>query len=153
MMRVSLMFTLTMVFAALGHSRGRAEAPMTAPAANLTVTVTDLRNAKGHLRLGVFDSAKGFPRARDRARLWKTLPANADQRVFTLALPPGRYAVVVLHDENGNKKLDENFLGVPKEGYGVSNNPKPRRRAATFNEAVFELNESGAEITVSIQYF
>ncbi len=147
------MFILAMLPAFLGPVRVDAEGPTTAPSAGLTVTVADLRNAKGHLRLGVFNSAKGFPRARDRALLWKTLQSDSVERVFHLDLPPGRYAVVVLHDENGNKKLDENFLGVPKEGYGVSNNPKPRFRAATFDEAVFELSETGAEITVSIQYF
>jgi uncharacterized protein (DUF2141 family) len=125
----------------------------TAPAASLGVSVTDLRNTKGHLRLGVFDQAKGFPRDREAAMLWKTMPADSREKTFALELPPGRYAVVILHDENGNKKLDENFLGVPKEGYGVSNNPKPRFRAATFEEATFELDDSGAALTISIQYF
>jgi uncharacterized protein (DUF2141 family) len=127
--------------------------PTTAPAANLSVSVIDLRNAKGHVRLGVFDRAKGFPREREAARLWKTMPADSREKTFAIELPPGQFAVVVLHDENGNKKLDENFLGVPKEGYGVSNNPKPRFRAATFSEAVFELDDSGAVLTISIQYF
>ena len=127
--------------------------PTTAPVASLSVAVTDLRNTKGHLRLGAFDRAKGFPRERDAAVLWKSLPADSTDKAFALDLPPGRYAVVILHDENGNKKLDENFLGVPKEGYGVSNNPKPRFRAATFEEAAFELKESGAALTISIQYF
>ena len=152
-MRFVLTFIIATLLARPGPDRGRAERPTTAPAASLTVTVTELRSAKGHLRLGVFDSAKGFPRTRERALLWKTLPSDSAERVFRFDLPPGTYAVVVLHDENGNKKVDENFLGVPKEGYGVSNNPKPRYRAATFDEAKFELSERGAEITVSIQYF
>src|SRR5688500_18280082 len=118
-MRIWLTFTLATLFACIGPARGGAEGPTTAPApaASLSVTVTDLRNSKGQLRLGVFDSAKGFPRTRERALLWKSLPADSDERALTLELPPGKYAVVVLHDENGNKKLDENFLGVPKEGY------------------------------------
>jgi uncharacterized protein (DUF2141 family) len=131
--------------------------PSTAPVgqsdATLTVDVTDLRSRKGHLRLGVFTSAKGFPRERSGALTWKSLPADSDPARFALDLPPGDYAVVVLHDENGNKKLDTNLIGIPKEGYGVSNNPKPKRRAATFQEARFTLPPGGASMTVSIQYF
>ena len=37
-------------------------------------------------------------------------------------IPPGTYAIAVFHDENANGKLDKNFLGIPCEGYGASNN-------------------------------
>ena len=124
-----------------------------ANAAVLKVRVVDLRNKRGHLRLGVFDRSAGFPGERGNALLWKSVPANSDDRSFSLELPRGRYAVVVLHDENGNKKLDRNFLGIPTEGYGVTNNPKPRARAATYGEAAFTLPPEGAEMKVSIQYF
>ena len=146
-------FTCLLLILLAGTPGSTGEPPATNPTASLRVTVTDLRNAKGHLRLGVFNSSKGFPRSRDGALMWKSLPAAAYERAFTLDLPPGRYAVVVLHNGNGNKNLNENFLGVPKEGYGVSNNPKPRYRAATFDEAAFELTQNGAQIAVSIQYF
>jgi uncharacterized protein (DUF2141 family) len=137
----------------------RTQTPTTAPAAaadsftSLQVAVEDLRNTRGHLRLGVFHEPAGFPRERDRALLWKSLPTDTSPTIFALELPPGRYAIVVLHDENGNKKLDTGLFGIPKEGYGASNNPKPRRRAATFEEAAFELRDEPAELTVSIQYF
>ena len=126
--------------------------PQAKPAV-LTVRVVDCRNKKGHLRLGVFDRSAGFPGERGSATLWKSIPANSEDRSFAVELPPGRYAVVVLHDENGNKKLDRNFIGIPTEGYGVTNNPKPRTRAATYGEAAFDLSADGAEKKVSIQYF
>ena len=147
------MFVLLTSLYAATTMPAQEQGPTSAPAATLRVSVVDLRNTKGHLRLGVFTSAKGFPRDRNGAMMWKSLPADSNERTFTINLPPGRYALVVLHDENGNKKLDENFLGVPKEGYGVSNNPKPRFRAATFDEAAFALPDSGAELAISIQYF
>jgi len=55
-------------------------------------------------------------------------------------LPAGIYAISVFHDENMNQKLDKNFVGVPKEGYGASNNPKKKMGPPTFEEANFQLN-------------
>src|SRR5688572_2524083 len=121
--------------------------------ATLTIAVADVRNARGDLRVGVFDRDKGFPRSREGAMLWRSIPASASDKLVSIDLPVGDYAVVVLHDENSNKKLDTNFVGVPKEGYGVSNNPKPALRAATFAEARFRLPPEGKRATVSIQYF
>ena len=65
-------------------------------------------------------------------------------------LPPGTYAVQVMHDENDNGKLDSNFLGIPSEGYGFSNNPRVMRRA-TFEEARFELPAAGSDIDVRLR--
>jgi uncharacterized protein (DUF2141 family) len=59
----------------------------------------------------------------------------------------------VLHDENSNNKMDTNAIGIPLEGYGVTNNPKPGFRAATFKESVFTLPKEGATLKISIQYF
>jgi uncharacterized protein (DUF2141 family) len=61
-------------------------------------------------------------------------------------LPDGKYAVQVMHDQNDNNKLDTNFLGIPSEGYGFSNNPKVMRRAH-FDEALFEVV---GNVTISI---
>jgi uncharacterized protein (DUF2141 family) len=65
-------------------------------------------------------------------------------------LPPGQYAVQVIHDENDNGKFDSNFLGIPSEGYGFSNNPRVMRRP-TFEEARFDLPHEGAEIHVRLR--
>ena len=79
--------------------------------------------------------------------------ADADTVTFTADLPPGEYGASVLHDENRNGKMDKNFAGIPLEGYGVTNNPKPPLRAATYKEATFTLPPEGATMTISIQYF
>ena len=126
----------------------RPEAPATA---RLTVKVVDLRNHTGDLVFGVFKSADGFPSDPAKSVNWQVAPA-AGGGVFTVDLPPGTYAASVLHDENRNGHIDTNFLGIPTEGYGVTNNPKPKRRAATFGEATFTLPPGGATLTLSVQY-
>jgi uncharacterized protein (DUF2141 family) len=125
----------------------------TQPMAILTVRVTDLRNHNGQMLFSVFKSADGFPKEKDKSVAWQAKPADADTIVFTVSLPPGKYAASVLHDENKNNKMDMSFLGIPKEGYGVTNNPKPDYRQARFDEAVFDLGPGGATLTISLQYF
>ena len=71
---------------------------------------------------------------------------------FDLDIEPGLHAVSVLHDENNNGKLDTNFLGIPREGVGMSNNPPPRRGPPRFAEAAFRLPPQGGEIVVNLVY-
>ena len=133
---------------------GTAAAPQSQPAAApLTIKVTDLRNHKGQLIFGVFRTPDGFPTQQNKSVNWQVKPADADTVVFTASLPPGRYGASVLHDENKNGKMDKNLAGIPVEGYGVTNNPKPRFRSATFEESRFTLPAEGATLTISVQYF
>lgn len=67
-------------------------------------------------------------------------------------LPHGTFAVSVLHDENGNGKMDKNFVGMPKEGYSASNNPKKKRRAPTFDEAKFSLTSAEQTVEIALVY-
>jgi uncharacterized protein (DUF2141 family) len=131
----------------------RADLPTTQPLARLTIEVTDVRRHEGQLIFGVFTSADGFPTRSEKSVNWQTKPADADTVVFTCELPPGQYGASVLHDENSNTRMDKNLIGIPKEGYGVTNNPKPARRAATFKESLFTLPPEGTKLTISIQYF
>ena len=131
-----------------------ATAPATAATGvMLSVTVKDVRNRKGELIFGVFTHADGFPNVKARSVYWEVKPADADAVTFTTRLPPGRYAAGVLHDENRNGDMDRGLGGIPLEGYGVTNNPKPRFRKARFDEATFTLPPQGAQKTISVQYF
>jgi uncharacterized protein (DUF2141 family) len=55
--------------------------------------------------------------------------------VIVFDVAPGTYAAAAHHDANANGKVDTNFLGIPREGYAVSNDPRPRFRAPRFSEA------------------
>lgn len=128
----------------------QATPPATQALAHLVVQVTDLHSQKGQLLFCIFGSAEGFPSDSAKAVVSTVKPAN--DPVFNLDLPAGNYAAVVVHDENGNGKMDTNFFGIPIEGYGATNNPKPKRRGVRFPESVISLPASGATVKVSIQY-
>ena len=67
-------------------------------------------------------------------------------------VPDGVYAVSVFHDENMNQKLDKNFMGVPKEGYGASNNPKKKLGPPNFSETKFQLNGTQQSLEIKLVY-
>lgn len=146
-----MMIVCAIAFACLARG-GATTAPADQSKATLTIAVKDLRNHNGQLIFGVFKSADGFPTDSKKSVNWQIKKIDADSVTFTCELSPGRYGASVLHDENSNGKMDKSF-GVPQEGYGVTNNPKPALRAATFNESVFDLPPEGATLFISIQYF
>jgi uncharacterized protein (DUF2141 family) len=121
----------------------------------LTVRVTGARNTKGKIWVNLFQDANGFPDDPSKAIQQRSVevdPNTMSAQVTFKDLPQGSFAASVLHDENGNGKMDKNFVGMPKEGYGASNNPSKKRRAPTFDEAKFSLNASEQTIEISLIY-
>jgi uncharacterized protein (DUF2141 family) len=117
----------------------------------LVVTVTGIRNDKGNIAASLFDREKGFPNDDARAVGYQLSPIK--DRTATLVfegLSPGSYGVALLHDENKNHKMDSNIFGFPREGYGVSNNPRPTRRSPKFSDARFTIAETSKEQKIEI---
>jgi len=137
----------------LPHASAASAPPTDQKLAKLTVRIVDLRNHKGQVIFSVFDQPDGFPNVEKKAKNWQIKSIDADTVTFECELPPGAYAASVLHDENKNNQMDKNGVGIPTEGYGVTNNPKPKFRQATFKEATFTLPAEGATMTISLQYF
>ena len=65
--------------------------------------------------------------------------ANKKAQLVFENLPAGTYAISVFHDENNNQKMDKNFLGIPKEGYGASKNKLPFASAPDFDDNKFQV--------------
>lgn len=118
----------------------------------LTVLAEGVRNSRGVIGMLIFKSARGWPEDFGAAVRSQAVPAHPGTVVLHLDdLPPGAYAAVVLHDENKNKKLDRNFLGMPREGWGMSNNPKARLSAPSFDRARFVLQRH-TSLRISLNY-
>jgi uncharacterized protein (DUF2141 family) len=121
----------------------------------LTIRVTGARNTKGKIGVTLFQHAQGFPDDASKAIRQQSVeidPNTKSAQVSFKDLPQGTFAVSVLHDENGNGKMDKNFVGMPKEGYGASNNPRKKKRAPTFDEAEFSLNSAEQTIEIALIY-
>lgn len=117
----------------------------------LSVSFTNIKEAKGSLYVGIYASEADFLKE-EKACFKKIIPVtatgNLDLEVPQLAA--GTYAVSCFHDVNGNGKLDTNFLGIPSEPYGFSNNARPKFRAPRWDEAKFDVKE-GTRISIRLE--
>jgi uncharacterized protein (DUF2141 family) len=118
--------------------------------AEITIRVTNIASNQGEVGCALFPAGSAFPMDATGARqLWqKAEPTGVTCRFDKVA--PGRWAVSASHDLNGNRKVDTNFLGMPTEAWGVSNNARPTLRAPKFDEAAFKV-AAGQSLTLEIK--
>lgn len=114
---------------------------MPAPADDLSITISAIPGAAGEVFWTLFDNAAAYASG-DGALLSARQRVDGDSVRFTVHdLKPGRYAVKIFHDENGNGALDTNVIGIPKEGYGFSNNGG-RFGQPSFDDAAVAVDDA-----------
>ena len=119
-------------------------------AEEVVVKVRGVKGDKGEVGCALHSVADGFPMDAAKARqIWLKPTAGAAECRFT-DVAPGRYAVAVAVDLNGNHKTYTNLVGIPKEDWGVSNNVRPKLRAPKFEEAAFTV-KPGEAATLAIE--
>jgi uncharacterized protein (DUF2141 family) len=126
----------------------------TAPSlTQITVKITGLHNRRGKLVVDLFDRADDFLRkSRQTQKIDLSKVTALDPLVVTFKdLPLGTYAVSAYQDANENGRLDRNWIGIPKEDWGMSNNPRPWRKPR-FNEAKFEVTAPETTITIPLKH-
>lgn len=99
----------------------------------LEVTVKNIKETTGTIRVGLFNNENDFLQKAVEGKVVKA-SANEVTVVFT-NLKAGDYAVSVIHDKNENGKLDSNFMGIPNEPYGFSNNAMGNFGPPSFEKA------------------
>jgi uncharacterized protein (DUF2141 family) len=115
----------------------------------LQVTVTNIKGVKGNILVGIFDSDEKFLKEPLDGRMAK---ASGDSITVVFEnLKPGKYAVSVLHDANKNKDLDKNKLGIPKEGFGFSNNVTGAMGPPSFHRAIIDLTPEMKDLDIGIK--
>lgn len=114
------------------------------------LNVTNFLSRQGTLMVAVFNDAGQFP---DKKPLkTEMIGVKTEQSVnIAMDLPEGDYAITMFLDQNGNKKLDTNFLGIPKELFGFSNNPSIRTGAPNFQECEFKVKSSDNKLSVKLK--
>jgi len=117
----------------------------------ILVDISGIDKVEGQLGIGLFNQETDFPQV-DKAYQGVFLTLTEKNAQYTFSnLPYGEYAIAVFHDSNNNGKLDKNLLGIPKEGYGFSNNATATFGSPHFNEAKFKL-EGEHHIEIKIKY-
>jgi uncharacterized protein (DUF2141 family) len=117
----------------------------------LQTPVKGLRNAKGRVGCLLFASADGFPGDQKKARQ-RVLGVIADGAAFCkFDVPAGSYAIVAMHDENANGKLDTNLVGMPTEGYGASKGAQGAF-GPKYEDARFDYRGGSLTMPITLKY-
>ena len=124
------------------------------PQANLIhVEITGVRDDKGQVLCTLYSSPAGFPRNADKAAAHSSSAISHGRAVCEFSgMTAGTYAVSVFHDENSNGKLDTNFLGIPREGVGASNNAKGHFGPPKFEAAAVQFAGGRLDLKITITY-
>lgn len=123
-----------------------------APKNDLQIRLSQLRNAKGMIHACLTRDKAYFPDCKADSRAIRlSVPAREAAELHFVGIPEGRYALSIIHDENGNGKLDT-FAKIPREGYGFSGNPPMRFGPPKFDEAKFDLTAGSNEQEVRLRY-
>jgi uncharacterized protein (DUF2141 family) len=113
-----------------------------AVAGDLTVNIIDVEKGKGHLMIGLYASQEDYKSGKASFNS-KVKALNGKEVAVFENLPDGEYAIKIYQDENDNNKMDFNMMGIPKEGYGFSNNVG-MFGAPEYKEAKFVVKENTA---------
>jgi uncharacterized protein (DUF2141 family) len=118
------------------------------------VEILGIRNSVGAAACALFEGPEGFPteflRFATNIMMVKVRATKATCDFAEIA--PGTYALAVIHDENRDGELATNLMGMPKEGYGFSNDAKGTLAAPSFEAASFSYNGQSLNMTIALQY-
>jgi len=126
---------------------------LTVQAQTISLTVNGFNNQKGVCLACLYRNAEGFPTKLSKAL--NCINAKIVGSSATLSftnVPTGTYALAIVHDENSNGDMDTNFMGIPREGYGASNNSLSRFGPPRFANAAFRVEKADTRLTIDMRY-
>jgi uncharacterized protein (DUF2141 family) len=114
----------------------------------LIVRIENIKDDQGQVAVALFNNSADFPKKRFQGKV--TPAQKGEVEVVFENLPAGEYALSILHDANQDGKMNTNFIGLPKEGYGFSNNVMGAMGPPSFEKAKFKLNDQ--KVVVQMKY-
>lgn len=115
---------------------------------DLRVTVKGINSSKGLIEFALYKNPDVFTQAGKTHRLARVNAQKGEVSFVFSDLEPGKFAIVVYHDENQNKICDKNFFGIPTEAYAFSNNVRPKLTVPSFDDCAVQLQQNKS---ISIQ--
>jgi uncharacterized protein (DUF2141 family) len=117
----------------------------------LKVVVSGLKNDRGDIKIGLFDSAESYQGKAERFRGSNLSIVDKRAEWLIEGIPFGEYAVKLFHDEDKDNEIDKNFIGLPTESFGFSNNPKIRFGPPGFDKTKFLFNSKEMTIVIELK--
>ena len=117
------------------------------------VEVKNFKKAQGNIMLSIYKTEDGFPDKPEKAFKKFIVPIKSNTFEYTISdMSEGTYAIAIIHDENANGQMETNFIGIPKEGIGTSNNAKGNFGPPKFDDAKFTFAGESKKITINLVY-
>jgi uncharacterized protein (DUF2141 family) len=113
---------------------------------SLQLKVKNIKHDHGKILIAVYNAEGTFMKNRYSEEAIRV--SSFDDLAIKIKLPFGKYAISIFHDVNENNELNTNFIGIPKEPYGFSNNPKITFGPPNFKQTSFELGKHEHEIEI-----
>jgi uncharacterized protein (DUF2141 family) len=112
----------------------------------ITVKIGRFKNLKGTFKLRLTD-------AKETIIQTKIQKVTSNSITVTLNnVPDGKYVIDIFHDQNDNNKMDTNFLGIPKEGWGCSNNARGVMAAPKIKDKIFNVTQN-TTVDIKLLYY
>lgn len=134
---------LTLIFIFSAHTS-------VAFAATLDVEIVGVATDTGDIHIALYDTSEKFPRSKGMLIEMQVSIQGGVARAKFDELTPGRFAIAIYHDENGNNKFDQGLFGIPLEDFGFSNDATVFLSPPEFEDAAFDVPESGAAIRIHL---
>ena len=137
------------MIAAIVNALLLAAAPAAAPGGTIEVAVSDVRNAKGHVKVDICTRDTFLKDCQ-----WSgTARAHEGTVIVEVhGVPPGRYAIQAFHDANDNGECDLGLFGIPREGVGFSNDAFRGFSKPKFDNAAFDFNGGWLRLGLKLRH-
>ncbi|MDN3583891.1 DUF2141 domain-containing protein [Mucilaginibacter flavus] len=123
-----------------------------ARAQELELKITGIKSAKGSIIINVFKDEAGYEKEEPYKKFSFNKQALANgSMTLEVSLDPGTYGITLLDDENGNGKIDKNFIGIPKEGFGFSNFFMTKMKKPAFDDFKVDT-KTQAKVQIKVKY-
>jgi len=111
---------------------------------SLEIKINNLESNKGPIYIRILDENE------NPVIVGTSTVINYSAEISFDSISPGKYAIQFFHDENENKKMDFNLIGIPKEKFGSSNNVKPILGPPKFEKMLINLNQNRKIIIIPV---
>ena len=118
------------------------KANITAQYSDLNVKITNIKEIKGHIEIGVYNNPELFPKVDKQYKVYYFKVTASNMSYTIKGLKHGQYALAIFHDLNSDTICNRNIMGIPIEDYGFSNNVRPFLYPPSFNDALINLNQN-----------
>ena len=145
---MKIIYLLILVFSQFAFAQDSTKSePQTG---NLTLNISGFENNEGSVKIALANSKEVYQAKGKAFREATVTIINKNAQYIFEELPFGKYAIKLFHDENNNGELDTNFLGIPSENYGFSNNAKGNFGPASSEDAFFNFDKNLMIIEINL---